>query len=177
MTKYYTQYWSKNDGAREEQKQNLKGELLDHTSGNQFRGKWDVRPGDFVYIVTVSKGLLYLISRIEVDQVCSREEAEKRLGRTDLYDAEYHLIAKPGTELPMQFNRKVSLAMTRQLRFLTPKGIIKPLVFSPSAGLDKQTLRGVRRLTPASAFKLDGLIWWPNTENRTRLDRPSNHPP
>lgn len=154
MVRYYTQYWSK----EWLQDQRMAGDPLDHTSGNQFRRKWNVTRGDFVYIVTVSKGQLYLISRIEVDKICSQEEAEKLLGTSDLWEGKDHLIAKPGSGIIVRFDRQVPLNVTKRLRFLTPTGKVRLLVFTSPTELDRQTLRGVRKLTSTSAAELDKLL-------------------
>ncbi len=154
MARYYTQYWSR-DWLQYKAK---KDEFLDHTAGNQFFRKWGIIRGDIVYIVTVNKGYLYLISRIEVDKVCSQQEAEKIFGTSDLWEGKDHLIAKSGTEIPMRFDRQIPLGVTKRLRFLSPTGKVKSLKFISKTELDRQTLRGVRKLTSESAAELDKLL-------------------
>jgi hypothetical protein len=154
MARYYTQYWSK-EWLRDERI--IEDELLNHTAGNQFFKKWGVIPGDFIYIVTVNKGQLYLMGRMEVDKVCSQKEAEKLLGTSDLWEGKDHLIAKPDPEI-LRFDRQVPLDVTKRLRFLSPTGKIRSLVFTSPTELDRQTLRGVRKLTSESAAELDRLL-------------------
>ena len=57
----------------------------------------------------------------------------------------------------MRFKRKVSLRTAKMLRFPNKAGF-KKLKCIPRGLLDRQTLRGVRRLDDASAKLLDRLI-------------------
>jgi hypothetical protein len=167
MPRYFTHYWSNStwEGNRDSE-----GENLDHAASNQFR-KRGVRPGDFVYVVTVEAGQILLAGRMQVDRVVSRDEAMELLGTDDLWDAEDQVIAAPGTGLPMRFDRPVPLEVTRRIRFLVG-GKDEPLVFRTPTRLDQQTLRGVRQLSPDSARLLDELLDVPGTpRGEEALDR------
>jgi hypothetical protein len=153
MAKYYTHYWSR-AGCDYYCKIGEEGKLLKHTAGELFVER-AVREGDFIYVVTIGEGILYLVARAEVLKIVSQKEAEILLGTHDLWDATWHVIAKSGT--PQRFNRQVPLEMTKKLRFLSTGGH-KPLKFISATELDRQTLRGVRYLTSASAAELDKLL-------------------
>jgi hypothetical protein len=133
----------------------LEGELLNHTSGNLFR-RSHVQKDDSVYIVTVRKGLLYLIGRLTVASVCSYTEAQEILATDDLWEAEDHIIAASAT--PMRFKFKVPFAITQKLRFITSAGAVPPVTDMKTGCLHQQTLRRVRELSPASARLLDKLL-------------------
>lgn len=131
------------------------GRALDHTAGNLFTQR-GVIVGDRVYVVNVVKGILKLIGRLEVGKIVSMAEAEKLMGY-EVWDAPEHLVAKKGTATPMRFKREVPLNITKELLFEGTKSY-EPLKFVSEGILDRQTLRGVRRLTDASAHLLESLL-------------------
>lgn len=152
MTHYYTQYWS-SDWLKNEDV--IRGKILNHTAGNLFR-KTGVEPGDVVYIVTLDTGQLYLIGRIKVGRIYSQEEANKEFG-DNLWEAKEHIIAKKGTETSMRHNGLVPLETVRDLKFINSKGEVN-LKFETGNKLDKQTLRGVRKLSRQSVVEFDKLF-------------------
>src|SRR5437667_5175611 len=111
--RYFTHYW-KNETWDENSHQ--EGEPLRHAADNQFRLR-GVAVGDFVYVVTVIAGRLFLLGRIEVDRILGQEEAEAAVGAT-LWQADDHILAKPGTENPLRFRREVPIKATKGLRFM-----------------------------------------------------------
>ena len=102
------------------------------------------------------QGVLYLIGRLRVARVCKQAEAIAIL-KSEPREATDYLIAEKGTMTAMRFGRKVSLRHAKLLRFPTKTGL-QPLKFFARGLLDRQTLRGVRRLDAASAKLLDRLI-------------------
>lgn len=134
---------------------NWEGEPLDHTAGKIFTQR-GVGPGDKVYVVNNFKGDLVLIGRLEVENIVSQAEAERILG-VDVWDAPEHIIAKQGSATPMRFERGVPMEMVRQLLFQGAKGF-ESLKFESEDRLDRQTLRGVRRLSDGSARLLENLL-------------------
>jgi hypothetical protein len=150
----FTQYW-KGNTCDEMFADGHEGQSLDHTAGKLFTQR-GVGVGDKVYVANVLKGVLILIGRLEVAKIVSKSEAERLLDY-DAWDAPEHLIAKPGSPTPMRFKRDVPLEITKQLLFNGAKGFVS-LKFVSEDLLDAQTLRGVRRLTEASAQLLDGLL-------------------
>jgi len=151
----FTQYWEVRSCLNESDKGN-ENKPLEHTAGDLFK-KRGVAPGDRVYIVNIDRGILYLIGRLEVDKFVSFAEAQKLLGPDVWEDASEHLIAKPGSATPMHFARDVPLEITKQLLFHGVKGF-QPLKFVGEDMLDRQALRGVRRLTEPSAHLLEKLL-------------------
>jgi len=131
------------------------GEPLDHAAGKIFTQR-GVGPGDKVYVVNNFKGDLVLIGRLEVEKIVSQAEAERILG-VEVWDALEHIIAKPGSATPMRFERIVPMDMVRQLLFQGAKGF-ESLKFESEDRLDRQTLRGVRRLSDGSARLLESLL-------------------
>ncbi len=151
----FTHYWTERTCASLVATES-EGELLDHTAGNRLRSK-GIGPGDHVYVVSLSKGRLVLVGKLEVERVADRHEAAEILAidPEDMWDAEDHLIASSAT--PMAFDRLVPLETTERLRFLTGSGS-QPLFFQVPGRLDKQTVRGRRELAPESAALLDELL-------------------
>ncbi len=149
MPRYFTHYWTNQTW---DEAQAREQELLDHTASNIFR-KRGIQADDYVYVVTVRVGLLYLLGVMLVGEVCAVDTAAKRLNTSvaELWDATDHLIAQQAT--PMNFNQPIPDQVARVLRFKSGADQ-KPLFFRPNGHIDQQTLRGVRELTPASAQQL-----------------------
>lgn len=150
MPQAFTHYWTNatwKETAREA------GEPLSHTAANVFieRG---VEEGDRVYVVTIQKGVLHLLGRLEVGAVVDFDQAAEILEYAP-WEATDHLLARECTA--MRFDRAVSTEVATRLRFEGGKGPV-PLKYKPSGDLDEQTLRGVRRLTAEAADQLDALL-------------------
>ncbi len=156
MSRYFTHYW-KNDTW--EFNSNLWDKsFLEHSASNMFI-KRGVQPGDFVYVITVIKGELYLEGRMKVAKILSYDEAAVELKDNNLWDAEEHLIGVPGACSPQVFDRKVPLEITKNLRLVSGVQSIPPKFKTPGL-LDQQTFRGIRELTEESAIQLDKFINW-----------------
>jgi hypothetical protein len=162
MPRYYTQIWSLTYYDWLADPDVRAGKVLDHTAGNQFR-KRGVQRGDFVYIVAVREKQLYLIGRMQVEEICSEARAAKYIGTARLWEldlwrspdgtpAKDHLIAKQGTETRMHSNLIVPKNLAEQLAFITVQGVTK------LGSVSAQKLQTVRQLTPFYAQKLDGLL-------------------
>ena len=151
----FTHYWSCVTCDDMVERKCEGGELV-HTAGEDFN-RHRVLFGDQIYVVNVRRGILYLIGRLRVAKVCSRSEAEAALKEDGLWEATEHLIAVARSGTSMRFKRKVSLRTAKMLRFPNKAGF-KKLKCIPRGLLDRQTLRGVRRLDDASAKLLDRLI-------------------
>jgi hypothetical protein len=93
---------------------------------------------------------------MEVGKIVSKAEAEKLMGY-EVWDAPEHLVAKQGTGTPMRFERGVPPEITKELIFEGTKGY-ESLKFVSEGILDRQTLRGIRRVTEASAHLLESLL-------------------
>jgi HNH endonuclease len=155
MTRYFTHYWQ-NQTWELNRDIGAKGDLLEHCASNLFTQR-GVSSDDFVYVITVKDGQLYLCAKMQVAMVCTDIEAAEYLNRelTDLWEANEHIVAHAAT--PQEYNFVVPENITKSLRFLN-KNAEKPLVFDALGRLDKQTLRGVRELSLSSAAQLDKLL-------------------
>src|SRR2546426_3577217 len=121
-TRYFTHYWANDTWA---ENSHAEGEPFRHAASNLFRSR-GVASGDFVYVVTVQEGRLFLAGRIEVDRVLGQEDAEARIGQGPLWPAGDHIVAKPGTEKPVRFHRKVPPDVVNRLRFIGGDGPAVP---------------------------------------------------
>jgi hypothetical protein len=152
MRSFYTHYWSSTV-----QRPDKEGSLCCHTAGSGFN-KRGITTRDRIYIVTVSHGQLYLIGAFTVaGPTISYDEACQRLPYNP-WEAPEHLIAQPGSETPISYSRAIPLETARCLRFYSPEGE-KGLKFISENAIDNQTLRGVRRLTAASARLLEEKLF------------------
>ena len=151
----FTHYWSC-ETCDDMAEGKHEGKKLRHTAGEDFN-RHRVLFGDQIYVVNVRRGILYLIGRMRVAKVCNQSEAEAALKDDGLWEATEHVIAVARSGTPMRFRRKVSVRIAKLLRFPNKAGF-KKLKTLPRGLLDRQTLRGVRRLDDASAKLLDRLI-------------------
>jgi len=154
MPKYFTHYWANKTCDHHKDVLKLEGKQLDHTAGSLFTDR-GVNNDDTVYVITVRKGELFLIGKLQVKEVCNKTQAKKFIDY-EPWDAPDHLIAKKCT--PMRFDRSVSYTTSKSLEFESPKGTKSPVFVPGTKKLDQQTLRGVRELTAASAAQLDSLL-------------------
>ena len=120
--------------------------IYDHGASEQL-GK--VRPGDVVWVITYNNGTLFLLGRMEVGQVVNHAEAGEVLGTTNLWEASYHIIARPGTEEPFSI-----IDITEEASILRFESRIDRL----PDNFDVQSFRSMRRLTSGSAA-LIAEIW------------------
>lgn len=153
---HFTHYWSNSTWASYRATA-TRGELIDYAASNMFRTR-GVTASDFLYIVTVLHGTLYLLTRLQVDAICSLDEAARILGEDPegLWPAEDYAVAAAAA--PADFERVVPLAAVKQLRFVTGEEGYRELKFQSAGMLDQQTMRGVRELSSESAALLDKLL-------------------
>lgn len=161
---HFTHYWSNATWDRLEDG-GLAGEPFVHDAGTGF-ARAGVRPGDVLFAVTAFRGTPYLLAAMEVGTLAGREEAAALLGARpeDLYAAPEQVLARPGTGTPMVFDRLLGEAEVLALRFVGPGGEPEGEGRPPAAArgadgllLDRQALRGVRRLTGAAGRSLGAL--------------------
>lgn len=155
MPGFYTHYWT-NETWEEMRELSGKKDLLMHTASNMFCER-HVESGDIVYVVTVIKGKLYLLGKMQVVEVCTRERAAELLGDDpeNLWEANDHIVAESATT--MNFDNRVPDDVVISLRFASGTKVV-PLKFKSPGIIDQQTLRGVRELSSLSATKLDSLL-------------------
>jgi hypothetical protein len=141
----FLSYWRPDnaDATREH------GPSLRHAANGQYR---HVRPGDHVWIVTVRQGRLFLIGRIIVGRVVDLDTAREALGNDDLYQADWHILPEPGTEMPLSEIDITDIAS--KLRFESERDRLSLKEGRVSA----QQLQTMRRLDSNSAQRLEHSI-------------------
>jgi hypothetical protein len=157
-------YWKPNTAAA-----NLAhGGRLQHAASNQY-GK--VYPGDSVWIVTTRDGELRLLGRIIVNQITDGDTAAKRLGKANLWAADYHIISDDAEATPI---RDVDIAeIASQLRFVSRMGNDRLDV--SNSKIRSQQLQRMRELTPESAQSLGNALGLDKKSSRSRV-APENKP-
>ena len=173
MTRYFTHYWS-NRTWDNHQKTGLVGELLDHTAGDLFTSR-HVAPGDSVYVVTVIKGILAVLAKLQVGRICGVDQAAQELhcSPEKLWEANDHIIASAST--PMNFTQRIPPELAAQLQFKSGD-TLKTLRFKSPSTLDSQTLRGLRELTLESAMLLDQFLPpWQHITNVNEITQEYEH--
>lgn len=157
MARAYTQHW--NQASWKNAAEQSAGEVQEHTAGSEFR-KRGVKPGDTIFVVTNIDGKMYLAGRMRVAHIFdSKNEAAKYLqcDPSGLWPAPEHCVCRPKNGSTLEFDRLVPDKITQALLF-DQSGKPKSLTFDSPGVLRQQTLRGVKRLTPASADLLHQLI-------------------
>ncbi|MCY3022271.1 MAG: hypothetical protein NTW87_24940 [Planctomycetota bacterium] len=119
--------------------------------------KRGVSVGDTAYIVSLSAGQLYLGGRMTVKRIISRAEALRLWNNEDVYDADEWIVDPDQGGTLLHLHRRLSPAVTKQLRFASKAGPREPFFVSDTE-LDNQATRGVRELTPETAALLDRII-------------------
>jgi hypothetical protein len=130
------------------------GEPLACTAGSLFTAR-GVVPGDAVYVVTVLDRKVFLIGRLTVKRVWERAAWDAEPDRPPLWEGT-EVIEGAGT--PMRLARAVPPHVLRQLRLVDVKGREKLLTVTSGMLDNPQSLRGIRRLSGASAELLDGML-------------------
>ena len=142
MASDFLYYWPPSTVA-----QNL-GSPLSRVSGEEL-GPDRVKPGDRVWIVTAPQGVLHLVGRVIVGEVMSYAEAHLGTDGFDLGEAEYQVVAKPGTAARV---RKVDITpLAPGLRF--SGGALSRLTIAQGL-VNPQELETMRTLTPGSGGQL-----------------------
>jgi hypothetical protein len=119
--------------------------LLNHAGSNQLD---QVSAGDVLWIVTTGEAdELGLAGRLRVGAVVSLAEAQRRLGRDNLWTSRYHALAAPGTARRMCGASLIDVA--RELRFVDAG--TDRLFVSAHGGVTAEQLRAMRELNAASA--------------------------
>jgi hypothetical protein len=157
--RYFTNYW---DHRWLKWGQDEEGEVLNHTAGNQFL-KRGVGAGDFLYVVTVEKGRLHLLGRLQVEGIYEQQKAERLLRTNNLWPATDHAVAIPGTETRLTLDLIIPTDAVRRLRFHATGNKVSSPKFSGPGRLDQQTFRGVRELTESGAILLDDFLVAPDS--------------
>jgi hypothetical protein len=147
MARFFTYGWQYAEARKE-----AEGEPLDHTGGSRFSSR-GIKPGDFVYVVAVRRGQLYLVGKMEVGKIVSKDEARRILG-AEPYDAPEHLIARNSTPVRLT---EVPVAVAKELRFISSSRT-EGLAFREEEVLDPQAVRVIRELDAESAKRLDEFV-------------------
>lgn len=147
MVRFFTQGWQYAEARKE-----LEGEPLCHAAGSRFSSR-GIESGDFVYVVAVHRGKLYVLGKMQVGKIVTKDEARHIVG-VEPYDAPEHVIASACTRTQLT---EVPMTVAKELRFVS--GSRKEgLAFREEDVLDPQTVRVVRELDAESACRLDELL-------------------
>ena len=94
---HYLAYWKPKNADYSDHSY---GGLLLHAVSAYYE---KVRKGDTVWIVTSKTGVFSLLGPIVVNEITGTREAERRLGMSDLYDADFHIFPADGTAAKMKW--------------------------------------------------------------------------
>ena len=129
---------------------------LEQSDSNLFLER-GVRVGDFLYIIAMVNARHHLLGRMEIGEIGPYERKATRLkGDAPISDYSDHAVARIPTKF--YFKTIIPIELILQVRFVLRTGITKPPVFTKEGKPDRQTFRGVRQLTIASARSFDRLL-------------------
>lgn len=137
-------YWTGPTARGEE------GKAIDHIASNQF-DEAGVVAGDTMYVITYVDAHLHLVTSLVVDQVVSQERAEQILGRTDLWEGDWHVIARPGSIRRATMSASLSSREMAALVFFGRDGEPSPPARNRRGAIDHQTFRNTRRVDSSTA--------------------------
>ena len=127
--------------------------VLDYVASNQLKRASN---GDVIWVVTVDSGELFLLGRLEVDIVTSRQNAISRLQRADVWEhLEYYATAARGREEPL---KRISMSNEAgTLGFVSSSEERARLHIDGRIRTKPQQLQTMRILNNASAQMLENL--------------------
>lgn len=144
MSRDFLQLWHHTTASKEVSQ----GRTL-RNSGSKQQRLHRIEPDDTVWIVTVHPpGELVLLGRLIVDECTDFEGAKKRLGTDDVWEANYHVIAKPSTEEALHEINLMDIADA--LRFRSKEDHLR----ISDGRVDAKQLQTIRELTEESATML-----------------------
>ena len=155
MTRYFTHYWSVSTVEKHQQDQ-AEGNFCTAVFSNKFTSK-GLRPGDYLYELSIKDGELYLLCRLRIAEVRPRTYPLS-LGELDSDKWNEEATVEDGEATPLRlFSNRASIDVTEQIQCVTADGL-RELTFVAPGKLDRQTLRIPREITERSAALLDGVI-------------------
>jgi hypothetical protein len=148
MAHDYVYYWKPSTVDH-----NLSSGPLEHIAGDQL-DPGRINAGDTIWIATARKGVLLLVGRIIVGRIIKGQKAAEQFLRTsNLWVAEFHIVAQHGTEENLQEVNIEDIAAL--LRFQSPSADCLTVT---NGRVNAQQLQSLRKLTPESAALLQ-LRW------------------
>jgi hypothetical protein len=153
--RYFLDCWPGRD-VTNMQTAEQQGTQTDYLADDQFR-RLGIQPGDVVYVISVWKKSLHLLSKIEVGKICGPDEAAEQLGYDlkSMVPASTYVIAAKST--PFDFEMTLPADAAAILELLGDPLPRKP-GFSPAGPLGASFPPGVREIAAASAALLDSLL-------------------
>ena len=153
MARFWTYHWQFRLWRT---KHNPEGGPVRSSGSNSFR-KRGVSVDDTVYVISLGGGQLYLGGRMLVQDIVTRSAAMRHLKRRNLHSAKQWILGSESAGTPLHLRRRLSPALTKQLRFILREGPRAPLFVSNSK-LHNQATRGIREITPESAALFERII-------------------
>ncbi len=127
---------------------NPENEPITGANGNIF-SKRGISAGDVVYVVTLREGQLYLGGRITVGRIGPP---------ADGFEAAERIEAENNSGTRLKLHRRLVPVLSEKLHIVSKDGESRGLRFVTPTDLDRQALRVMPELTPASAALLDLII-------------------
>ena len=139
MTRFWTCHW-RNSSWRNDVNRECKP--VRSYGSDSFR-KRGVAISDVAYIISLVDGQLLLGGRMTVRRIVSREE-RVRIWGPGAYDADEWIIDEEESGTSLNLHRRLAPAVSRQLRFVSPKSGPRSLFFISDTRIYAQATRGVQ---------------------------------
>jgi hypothetical protein len=144
-------YWSGPTAADAE------GEPVDHIASDQFH-EAGVEVGDRLYVITYRGGCLHVVTSIVVGQLVPQQRAEAILRRNDLWDARWHVVARPETVRRATMSATLTERQIAALAFIGRDGEPAEPARNRHGAIDPQTFRTTRRVDAATTAVLEKAL-------------------
>lgn len=141
-------YWNRETATR------AVGKPVDHVASDRFH-EAGVDVGDHMFVITYREGVLHVITSMVVAHLVSRSEAEEILGHGQLWDARWHVIARPASVRRATLSATLAEEEIAALVFIGRDGRRARPARNRFGLIDPQTFRTPRRIDARSAAVLE----------------------
>lgn len=133
------------------------GRKVAHIASNQFASA-GVAPGDCIYVLTYLAGQLHVVTSLVVDHLVPQAEAERILKRKSLWEAEWHVIARPDSVQRATMSATLTSKQTAEMIFVNQDGEAAAPARNRHGAIDPQTFRTTRLIDTRTAAMLRQVL-------------------
>ena len=133
------------------------GNKVDHIASDQF-GSAGVSPGDTVYVLTYVAGQVHVVTSLVVENLVDGRQAERVLKRKNLWQADWHVIARSDSIQRATMSARLSSKQTAGMIFINRDSEAKAPARNRLGEIDPQTFRSTRRIDTPTATMLKQVL-------------------
>lgn len=133
------------------------GKKVDHIASSQFDSA-GVTPGDTMYVLTYVAGHLHVVTSLVVGHLVARRRAEEILKRENLWEADWHVIARSDSIQSATMSATLTSKQTAEMVFINQDGEAAAPARNRQGAIDPQTFRSTRRIDTRTAAMLKQVL-------------------